>query len=545
MLKMFYECKPTISEHSQRKLLSKSILRKIFFCLVSLTAFYHALINVLVRGRVNSDHADTLMLWYGFKQYGWKFIKTWLYTQDNWLLSLLPFHALMYSIFPFSPLLIVLAGFLVFLLNIIFCGMIAKLLRAKNSVYLVPIFLMCSGDFFYTYSNALEPICHNITHFFGLLSLFLAMRWVKAHRPWSLAMLCFSMVAGGVSDPWFMPTFALPLLLTAFAIKKQEPYLFRGVLAAFFLIITHVLGLFSFLEGMSYHIANRNQFISNIGRIVNNLGLFINFFPIQAHWAGMTSLVILLILTGLIIHKIKQQKFSLENTHKIFFLSIGFSFIILTLSFLFHAGNSLYYLFNLFILTILIISVGIEHYWQTFSPRTQAILLFLSVLYIASGLSTTVPIWKQAPQLPPNEYDSLMALLTKNGWTYGYADYWQANALTALSHDSIRVRPIAFFDENGYMYRDKRRQTSPLWYLPADIPANQKYFFVYLTPGQSRTNELFYQKAMTAQFGVPVATQTYQQGIIMVWDHPLKIIHKKDFHPWDTQIPLFILLMLI
>lgn len=513
----------------------KRILLRVAYILLLSAGIYTAFLESLRLGGLSSDNTDTLMLWYGFQEHGWSFLKTWLYTPDNWLLSLWPFHALLFSIFPFTPTLSILSGFCVFLLNVLLCGLIANLIGAKKSAWLVPLLLLYSGDFFYSYSAVTYPITHNVTHFFGLLTLFFAIHWIQTRHKMALIMVSFGIVFGGLSDPWFLPSFSLALL--AAAIMTRNSYLVAAIILAIILNITYVFGLFHFLSGAPFHLANWHQFIDNLRYVVNHVGLFINFFPSNSPWAAHISLVILLLLTGLIIPQLKQP---------FFFLTITCSLIILTISFLLYAETAPRYLLNVFILGILGLCAGIELKWDGFAKWIRITLCTLGLLYVSVCISSHVPLWKQSPALPPNEYNDFLTVLTEHGWTYGYANYWSANIITGLSNNRIKVRPIAFSKEKGYLYWDRRKQASPFWYLPTDIPAGQKQFFVYWHPTESHQNISFYQHGLTQQYGPPMQILPYKDGIIMVWQHPLKIGLKKDISPsWEERLPVLTILMLI
>lgn len=521
----------------------KIILGRVFYILLFCAGIYNALLESLRLGGISSDNVDTLMLWYGFQEHGWRFIKTWLYTQDNWLLSLWPFHALLYSIFPFTPTLSILSGLGVFLLNVAICGLIANRIGAKKSVWLVPLLLLFSGEFFYSNSGAFYPITHNITHFFGLLALLLSILWIQYRYKLALALVVLAVVMGGLSDPWFLPSYGLALLMAA--VIMRNAYLLRAVILSLILNFTYVFGLFHFLSGTSFSLASWQQFTYNLQYIGNNLGRFINFFPSNSSWAGLASLVILLFLTGVITAQLKQR-FLPAAGPQFFFLTTAFSLIILTVSFLFYAEPAPRYLLNFFILGILALSAGIELNWGNFSKWMRITLYTVGVMYVISCLSSHVSLWKQPLTLPPNEYDDLQTVLTSHGWTYGYADYGSANVITGLSQNHIRVRPIAFSKENGYMYWDRRKQTSPLWYQPSDIPAGQKQFFVYWHPTPSHRDASLHQRALTQQYGPPIQILPYKEGVIMVWPHSLKVGLKKDILPtWEEQLPTWAVLMLI
>src|SRR6185437_15172384 len=62
----------------------------------------------------DSDMAVPLALWTGFQRHGWSFLASWRYTPDNWLLSLTPIDALVFSLAGPSPTTVAAVGWMIF-----------------------------------------------------------------------------------------------------------------------------------------------------------------------------------------------------------------------------------------------------------------------------------------------------------------------------------------------------------------------------------------------------------------------------------------------
>lgn len=77
-----------------------------------------------------------------------------------------------------------------------------------------------------------------------------------------------------------------------------------------------------------------------------------------------------------------------------------------------------------------------------------------------------------------NNLDRVKDTLLSNNLSYGYADFWDANAITMLSDDSVRVRAIELdvFEDNQVKERavPYRYQTEEAWYC--DQQGVDKYF---------------------------------------------------------------------
>jgi hypothetical protein len=518
-----------------RKIVYRSVVVIIF-----LVATYNSLVAAFGFAVLDSDYSDTVMLWWGFQQYGWPFIKTWIYTQDNWLLSLFPWHALLFYIFSPTKNVLVLSGYFIFLLDVLLCGLIARSLNALKAAVLAPIFLLFSNKFAYLAGYITYPITHNITLFFGLLMLLFAILWLQNLRFWYLALLFIAALIGGISDPWLVPCFCLPLIAAALLLMsvknveylwKASFYLLISLFAALFLIITNCLGLFFFLHIASYSFSNLSRLWMQFFYLFKNIGWFFNFFFIFHLWTSLCSLVLIIILISYIVIRLRKQS-DLSPQRRLFFLTWTFSVIFLALSFVLYSyglrRNVLdynRYFMNIYFLTLLGICVGAEIFWNTFSKIIKVQYLILALFFVLTGLNNSLYFWKQAPHIRNDEwFENFLEFLQQHQLTYGYANYWQASIITWLSQNQIVIRPIAFNVHNGHIYNDKRVQTSPFWYRQQDIPPSQKLFFVYIEPRIPICPSLeLCESGLIEQNGPPVDTVPFKNGMIMVWSHPLNL----------------------
>ena len=80
-----------------------------------------------------------------------------------------------------------------------------------------------------------------------------------------------------------------------------------------------------------------------------------------------------------------------------------------------------------------------------------------------------------------NNLDRVKDTLLANNLSYGYADFWDANAITMLGDDSVRVRAIELdvFEDNQVKERavPYRYQTEEAWYCDQQGVDN---YFVFL-----------------------------------------------------------------
>ncbi len=500
-----------------------------FYVFFLIIAIYNSLIAVLGFTVLDSDYSDTAMLWWGYQKHGWRFITSWLYTQDNWLLSLLPWHAVLFSIFSPSPTVVVLSGYFVFLLAVFLCAVIAWVLQAPKTAFVMPLLLLFSNQFAFLAGYIAYPITHNITLVLGLLMVLAAIQWLQHQKLWSLVLMFIAALIGGISDPWLIPCFCFPLIIAIFLLPKKQVHLLIVLAVVLVIIMTNFFGVFYFLKRPAFSTAHPNRIFFQLSYLIKNLGWFFNFFFVFKRWTAIASLILVLILSVFVIKRIIQDP-RLTIERRLFFFTWVLSCVLIVLSFIFYSHsvedrNSLgynRYFINIYFLTILAIGVGVESYWEEFSNSVKYVFLTLAIVYIANGLYSILPLWKERPHIRREWFEDFLQVLRQNQLTYGYANYWQSSIITWLSQNNVLVRSIGFNTHNGHLYHENRSQTSPYWYKPQDIPSGQKLFFVYFEAKKEICPSLeLCRRGLIQQNGVPINTISFKNGIIMVWSHPL------------------------
>ncbi len=515
----------------------------LLFVSLLLIGAYNALLLTVHFVSVDADSTDTAMLWYGFHDHGWNFIKTWRYTQDNWLLSLFSWHSLLFYFFPFSPKLIILSGWGIFLADVFLCSYIAYQLGSRVACLLAPILWLFAGSFLYINGSLTYPITHNITFFFGLLAVLFTILWLQKKNKLALYGVFLTIVIGGLSDPWFLPCFSAPFITATFWFMRKKTLpknessdwipLFIVIVIAILLNFTKILGLFLFLSSVAYKVAKGHEILKHIYILIKNAGWYFQVFPGHSSWTALASLLIFFGLISLSILKIRQHGCTTRE-QLFFFIFAGASLVLLTISFLLssgldHDGSLDYfrYFLNFFFWSILGFSLIIEFNWFYLSKISKMSVISVAILYVITGLSTSAPLWKKPINFVSNDqlwHQNFINTMIAHGWSYGYADYINANVFTALSNNRIRVRPVFF--ENGKMFWVNRKQLSPLWYTSEDIPKDQKTFFIFFHPSvlNKGIQDLnIVGKNLIEQYGPPSQTLPYDDGMIMVWNHPLEL----------------------
>ena len=93
----------------------------------------------------DSDSFNTVALWRGMLAHGPGFAATWRYTQDNWLLSLIPISSAVFAVFGPSAAAVLLLGWGFFLCSIVLAAWITfRLAGRRAAVALACVLLFAS-----------------------------------------------------------------------------------------------------------------------------------------------------------------------------------------------------------------------------------------------------------------------------------------------------------------------------------------------------------------------------------------------------------------
>jgi hypothetical protein len=124
----------------------------------------------------------TVALWRGVHRYGLPFLQSWWYTQDNWLLSVIPISSLAFELFGPRPNLAVLLGWLAFVVSVMLTAWLAYRIAGGRCAVILDCVLMFGRFSALGRTGYLAyPISHNMSMAWGLIVL------VFAFTAWSVA----------------------------------------------------------------------------------------------------------------------------------------------------------------------------------------------------------------------------------------------------------------------------------------------------------------------------------------------------------------------
>jgi len=545
---------------------------------------------------LDSDVVQAWEIWNGVHQHGLAWIPSFIFTQDNWLFSLTPIYFLEFWIFGAAPntcpAIFIFTGWGIFLGSILLISLIAHELNFKKSALLLPLFFLFSGAYVYQSGYLVYPVCHNISVFWGLLTTWLLICYIRADtqvRPY-IFLIFFINFINVFSDPWAEAAFSIPMGLIALILFFSSPkkslerkkalciigILLLGEILKYALCLT----IFSFLSPSDLIIPPAREILENLGWALVHIGGFFNFFSFiffPLYLSAVLSFFILLSLIFLLVRADLQQAFlkfkpwvqSYKNNIPVFFLMGLAFFSCILISFLYAISlHSTYhlihgeratarYLINIFYWVPLVIFILLEKRSQNF---LKYFLMLLGALYFISNLSSDW-VFIKSPGLfnfyiqDQKNMGSLISYLKSQNLNYGYGGYFSADAdtLTLSTQEKIIMRPIQFDLFSGRPVFRERSWSSYNWYQSSDYPAGQKYFFVMID-GENWAlgcvSRALCLQGLIQTYGPPVkmlsteiipsyrplvfnptnlATRPVEPVSILIYDHPLLSFENKNY----------------
>ncbi|WP_157896563.1 hypothetical protein [Acidovorax carolinensis] len=519
----------------------KAGAKSLAFIALLVTGLYGSLRVVLGNFGIEADTSHSLMLWYGVSSHGVNWITDWLFTQDNWLLSLVPFHFLGFLIFGPKPSIVILFGWLIFLFSAFVSGSIAWKLGAKKSAVLITLLLLNLGNYAHTSGFASYSTSHNITNLFGLFSIWLIILWMDRPKSIHPFILLVMLTFGAVSDPWMIAAYNLPILIVASLSLIKPTLLFsrqdsiKIALAALVSIVavkTKLFGIFYFLPSMHFEPGDWNTLNDNAVFLIRDLGGLLNlsFYGQPTDFLpSLISISAIVALFGYIVSNASIYQAVLDKKRNCFFAVSLFSvagiiaaFLITSVPAKLYSGR---FLLNCAYLIIIAICILAEMGWSQFGCKIRIAFVSVVTLFLASSISSNLHEFKYKPfGFKDTGVVETIKFLKSHGLSYGYGPYWgsNANAVTAASKGEVIIRPVTFNRSSGMINFSGRPESSNRWYFDSDVPEGTKEFFVVVkSDGEECPDIQLCLQGLNRQFGSPHRVLSYGNATISVWNHEL------------------------
>ncbi|HEX3699594.1 MAG TPA: hypothetical protein VHV27_02865 [Phenylobacterium sp.] len=494
--------------------------------------------DCLAAWKAESDIFVSVALWRGVADHGLGFVRTWTYTEDNWLFSLVPAASALYAAFGASPRVTVLTGWLVFVVSVALTAALAARLAGRRAAAITGAVLLFAP---YHALGAIGflgyPISHGVSMAWGLAALLLAVWGVErgAYGPClAAAALVF---IDAVSDPWASAAIAGPLVLASggLALANRRSRLGGCALAlsvatalAFWAAYKHPFGTLRFLPRGHFQFGGPAAALTNLGFGARALAVMFNILPganLEAPTTRIAALAGLAIVVGvaigLTLWTLPRASPGRQLVGAVAILSLG---AVAGLYLLGPANSGLYvgrFFPNLYFLGALLVAMAASAGWAAWPLPAKAALGAYLALFVLAGAASAPRLWT-APLEPsePADAKALGALLQGHHLSYGYGPYWGASALAmdGLTDGAVTIRPVVF--RNGRVAR-RPVEASSLWFAAGAEPSGARPFLVIRPDPEGCAAPATCEADARRQFGAPAERLAWGDAVVLVWSHPL------------------------
>jgi len=504
---------------------------------------------VLAEFSIEGDATHALMLWHGVGNHGISWLKDWHFTQDNWLLSVVPLNFLGFLVFGAKANVVIASGWGIYIASALVAAAITWQINARRAV--VPVFLLLINlnQFAHLQGFASYSTSHNSTNLIGLVCVLVALTCVDRPSLGRALLLCGLLTAGAVSDPWMLAAYSVPFLLVGSYLlvvrTDDRPVGAILVVSAVVSIVatwSKLFGILYFVPAVDMPPGSGPIFANNLVYLLKNAGNLLNVIPFSSP-SLLASVLSLLAASALFLFCLAQliriHPAIGRQTRLFLWLafictgSIGAAFVVRGE---YARDDAARFLIGIPYLAIVTLGALSDYIWngaaKGFRPAVAAAAGLFYVTALASNWSV---IFERGFGGRDNGLPAAIALLKQHGLSYGYAPYWGAglhegkwvegwgaNALTVASDFSVRVRPVMFEKASGMLSLDRRPQTSKAWYTSSDVPAEVREYFVIVTPDGEECPDLnVCLNGLAHQFGPPARIIRSGPTSILVWNHEL------------------------
>jgi hypothetical protein len=356
-------------------------------------------------------------------------------------------ESITFQLFPqifsnFSPLILKLVSFFIFLLTLAVFGYIIYIISKKLVCVLIFLALMLNlTPSSYLFFNG--PTNHVATIFFiGLFIIFCFYQVYNKLIPAVIFIILLNLIV--YSDSLIIIWFIIPLLLYNVSCYKQLTKQKTLFIAS--ALITSGLTYFyktylnpNLFNGYSQlNFVNFEEFIVHLSFFFKGLILLLNgniYLAISNTQKNTFTDISLIVLFSLVLITFLYSLKRIEKKHFYFFvffsgITLGFIYIFFT-TITVNIDTTRYLTF-LGVLIFVILSISCKS--NRFFSLLVIFFIIINAITNFSAITT--------PQYPNKEQLEMIDFLEKNQLNTGFGDYWDSNIITYLSNEQVIIRPI-------------------------------------------------------------------------------------------------------
>ena len=409
----------------------------------------------------------------------------------------------------FNPFILKISGFSIFLFIIlIFSLLLYKFLKNKTAIlFFIAMMASCCSSTemrdstYYYASKYLLPVFHNSTvFFFGLLTYLLFVKKWDSFPHILIPTIILAIVS--FSDSLLVIWFVVPLMAMycfSWGTKYQPKFLFVSVCV----LISIAAHFVKYFNPMFYEYADFSfrLFSRTSEEFLKFTLLFQTYLvPDFCYNTLIPGIIVIVGMIGIfLILAVVVKRSNIPDDEK-GLLIFSISSIVCTMAIIitFSEMDAWPYISQIPILMYIIATVLIfrANHFVTF-------LKFLLVMLVSVNLIMLSSLAFFIPESPNSNETELIDILTQHGVTHAFANFWDANLITYLSHESVKVRAVEYvgilapFIELSDIrwFEEQRLSEKPLTLIVKNSETKDLLTFIASHP-PDRFNDLGYYSAL-------------------------------------------------
>jgi len=484
----------------------------------------------------------TVELWRGIQRHGLEFASSWSYTQDNWLLTVVPLSSALYQLLGPSLTLTIAIGWLTFATAVVLAGwLVAELAGWRWGLALSAVLAYGNLAAVGRVGYLGYPISHNASMAWALAVLLTSLRALKpGPYAWSWSALAGVLLfADAVSDPWAAAAVALPMIMTlaglAF-VRRQEPVgpaaraLLVAVVIATVAARTRGFGLLGFLPRTSFALTDPAHMLVNLYWAYRASTAMFHIVPGASAEPTLPRLIdaaALLVLLGWAsasaVAQIRRARPDHQFITAVALLSIGITSALYLVARWDPNMQTMVGRFfpNLYFLGGVLVAVAAAGQWPEWRLPPKLLLAGYAALFMTAGLAGAPEIWTgKTPPATADEARNLGRFLDQHHLAYGFGPFWGSQSLLmrTATDEHVTIRPVSF--QTGRIVR-RGAETSSHWYGPGADSAPSRQFLLIRNDGEECPSPQACVAMARQQFGPEAELLTYLDMSVLVWTTPI------------------------
>jgi hypothetical protein len=500
-------------------------------------------LSIALRIGLDSDNAQHALYFYDAIENGNHLLRDWYMPANSYLFTDYLFNFLLGLLMGMGPLTLRLAAFLVFGLGTAFLALaIGRTFGALAGLFTALVVLSLP---IHPFEFLLQPCLHNGTVTMSFLLLLLFVEVVRGgggkgegpRTAWlrrALLMLAFFVVAAltAFSDLYLLAFFVAPLLLAlaTAGLARRRPASYRLLGALVLLLLGAVLAgtyLTHLAEAFGPHLTEVSVTGLGAGGLPDRLkALALRVLMTLSGREGEVTPLALMNL-GLLIASARAAFVMLrgEGDPRRWFALAYFlaSIAVLSGAVTFKEYNPYRYLAPVAYSFAVLVALALARTGWTKGAHARRAFVILCMVSAVLSLRDGLAYEGRQGRA------ELAAALQEDGLSYGYAEYWDANIVTLLTENRVRVRGIRMEPEDGRIAPNHWFSKSE-WYHPSRLKGET---FLVLPEGD-RAREAMAVRA----FGPPGRELRADGRVVLVW--PYNILRRIMSVDLSDNAPLLV-----